>query len=96
MSPGTSKLAAFASAIHRLLGSDLVGQRAWRVRHRPPLVRVIEVLEGRVVPATILVTSLLDSGPGSLRAGVEQANLAPDRDTIAFDPSVADRLGAHV
>ena len=34
----------------------------------------LEHLEGRVVPSTILVTSLLDSGRGTLRAAIEKAN----------------------
>jgi hypothetical protein len=48
----------------------------------------LEPLEGRVVPATIPVTSLADAGPGTLRAAIEQANLDPAPDTITFDPSV--------
>ena len=34
----------------------------------------LEHLETRVVPSTILVTSLLDSGHGTLRAAIERAN----------------------
>jgi hypothetical protein len=34
----------------------------------------LEQLEGRAVPSTLLVTTLLDSGQGSLRAAVEAAN----------------------
>ena len=47
------------------------------------------------MPATILVTSLLDSGRGTLRAAIEKANLVPNNresrahaDTIEFACSV--------
>ena len=50
--------------------------------------RYLERLEGRVVPATIAVTSLGDAGAGSLRAAIEQANLDPAMDTITFDATV--------
>src|SRR5262249_49149359 len=36
----------------------------------------------------ILVTSLGDAGPGTLRAAIVQANLDPAPDTITFDPAV--------
>jgi hypothetical protein len=56
---------------------------------RPTLPR-LEVLEGREVPATFLVTNLNDSGPGSFRAALAAANdeLAnPGEDTITFADS---------
>ncbi len=56
---------------------------------------MLERLESRVVPATILVTSLLDAGHGTLRAAIEKANQHPQHsggqthsDTIKFSPSV--------
>src|SRR5271165_4597836 len=65
---------------------------------RPPSVSrrlTLESLESRVVPSTILVTSLLDSGPGSLRTAIIKANRDPSHsgshthsDTITFARSV--------
>src|SRR5262249_1079696 len=56
---------------------------------RPPSRPLsLEPLEGRVVPATIPVTSLADAGPGTLRAAIMRANLDPAPDTITFAPSV--------
>ena len=88
-------LDGFRSAMHRLLGWDFVARRVPGVRRRLALVGAIERLEGRVVPATILVTSLLNSGCGTLRAAIEKANLAPNNrgsgahgDTIKFAHSV--------
>jgi hypothetical protein len=49
------------------------------LRHRP----VLEALEARTVLSTFTVTSLGDSGAGSLRDAVQQANANPDS-TIQF------------
>lgn len=51
-------------------------------RSRPQL----EVLEARVVPSTLTVTSTADSGTGSLRAEIAAAQ---NGDTIVFDPSLS-------
>ena len=78
--------------MHRLLGSASVGRRVSGVRRRSARIWVIETLEDRVVPATIPVTSLLDSGAGTLRAAIEQANRAPNHDTITFARSLAGTI----
>ncbi|MEM1346602.1 MAG: calcium-binding protein, partial [Pseudomonadota bacterium] len=39
--------------------------------------------------ATFTVTTLTDSGAGSLRQAVSEANAAPGRDTVVFDPGLA-------
>lgn len=44
----------------------------------------IEPLEARIAPATFLVTNTLDSGPGSLRQAIINANLLNGTDTIGF------------
>ncbi len=63
-----------------------------RQSKRKPFLGV-ELLEGRDVPATTFtVSTLADSGTGSLRDAIARANdegtnLGPD--TIVFDPSLA-------
>jgi hypothetical protein len=50
-----------------------------------------DLLEDRVVPATLLVTSLADTGPGSLRNAIAQANVDAGNgssDTIDFAASL--------
>jgi predicted outer membrane repeat protein len=42
--------------------------------------------------ATFTVTSLADSGSGSLRAAVAEANAAPGTDTIRFQPGLAGTI----
>src|SRR6266540_213772 len=44
----------------------------------------LEVLEDRTVPSTFTVTTLADSGPGSLRAAITAANTNPGADVIRF------------
>ena len=46
----------------------------------------LDALEARLAPAYI-VTSLLDSGPGSLRQAVLDANAHAGPDQIQFDPT---------
>jgi hypothetical protein len=48
----------------------------------------LEQLESRSAPATLTVTTLNDSGPGSLRAAIDTANLDSISDRIVFDPSI--------
>ena len=45
----------------------------------------LELLEAREVPATFIVQNSNDSGLGSLRAAINQANAAPGPDTIEFN-----------
>jgi hypothetical protein len=48
----------------------------------------LQLLEDRTTPALIPVTNLLDTGAGSLRAAIAQANTNPDFDVIVFDAAV--------
>src|SRR5204862_114093 len=50
----------------------------------------IERLEDRTVPSTLTVGNLADSGPGSLRAVIVDANANPGADLIHFAPSARD------
>src|SRR5262245_38214583 len=52
----------------------------------------LESLDGRIVPSTFHVTTLGDSGAGSLRAAVARANSHPGADTIDFDPGLAGTI----
>jgi titin len=58
-------------------------------RFRPHL----EGLEDRTAPAVLMVTNTLDTGPGSLRQAILDANATPGTDTIAFNIPGA---GPHV
>src|SRR5262249_51194626 len=56
-----------------------------RQQRRPVTARLsFELLEDRTVPSTFTVLNLADSGAGSLRQAVLDANAAPGADTIAF------------
>jgi hypothetical protein len=60
----------------------------------PPYRPALEALQERQVPSTLTVTSPLDSGSGSLRAAVSQANFDAahgQSDTITF----AERLNGQ-
>ncbi len=77
------------SLIASLCGYD---RKDKRLRHRSARRRAFlpgpEALEGRVVLSTLNVTNNLDSGPGSLRQAVLDANSATGPDTILFAGSV--------
>ena len=49
----------------------------------------LEVLEDRTVPTNLLVTSLADSGAGSLREAITTANSTRGSDVITFDPKLS-------
>src|SRR5262245_41836428 len=50
----------------------------------------VEPLEDRTVPSTFTVRNLADSGPGSLRQAILDANDRPGADTIRFAPAASD------
>src|SRR5262245_11582951 len=50
----------------------------------------IEVLEDRTLPSTFTVLNFLDSGPGSLREAILDANTEPGADLIRFAPEARD------
>jgi predicted outer membrane repeat protein len=62
-------------------GTSSARRRSSRSKFAPRLFP----LESRALPATFVVTSPLDGGPGTLRDAVLQANGAVGADTIAFD-----------
>jgi hypothetical protein len=61
------------------------GKKSPRPRRAIPR---LETFEERAVPATLTVTNALDSGAGSLRQAVLDANDAAGPDAIVFHPSV--------
>src|SRR6187551_1392599 len=65
------------------------GEEHRRAAKAAPATRLgIEHLEDRTVPSTFTVNTLADSGPGSLRAAVADANANPGADLIRFAGSV--------
>jgi hypothetical protein len=60
-----------------------------RLTRRPQARPRLVPLEDRVAPATFTVTNTNDSGAGSLRTCVSQANAAAGADAIAFSTSTA-------
>jgi hypothetical protein len=50
------------------------------------------MLEDRLVPAMITVSSLADAGPNTLRAAITQADLDTTPDTITFAPTVSGTI----
>ncbi len=74
--------------------SDLRG--GGRLASRPSRRRdrrewTVESLEGRTLLSTYTVVSLNDSGTGTLRWAITQANQDPKNDTIKFSPGLADQ-----
>src|SRR5262245_52558462 len=66
------------------------GHRPARLRKRALAARLsVERLEDRTVPSTFTVRNLADSGPGSLRQAVLDANANPGADLIAFAPAAS-------
>src|SRR5262245_34633906 len=74
-------------------------RRQPRPRRRPaaprrPCVLRLEVLEDRSLPSVLTVTTLEDSGAGSLRQAILDANADPDQDTITFEVQGTINLSA--
>ena len=60
-------------------------------RRRSPASRLyLEALEDRRLLSTFSVLNFLDSGPGSLREAITNANGAPGADLISFAPAARD------
>src|SRR5262249_7691390 len=69
---------------------------SWRGRHRPPVPRFVPrllALEDRTLPSVFTVAHLADSGPGSLRPAVLDANANPGFDLIVFAPAAHGTIG---
>src|SRR5205823_1787151 len=67
------------------------GHRPTRLRKRALAARLsVERLEDRTVPSTFMVGNLSDSGTGSLRQAILDANGNPGADLIRFAPAARD------
>ena len=67
------------------------GHRPTRLRKRAMAAQLsVERLEDRTVPSTFTVLNLADSGPGSLRQAILDANANPGADLIRFAPAARD------
>jgi len=64
--------------------------------HLRRIVSEIEPLEARIAPATIVVTTLADTGDGtgSLRSAIDEANSTLGADTITFAESGTIKLAS--
>lgn len=85
-----AELGAHAAAIdqHRLaLGTPERGRRVERF-----LAELAERDASAAAPGRHLVTTLADSGPGSLRDAIDAANALPGMDLIEFDPALSGTL----
>ena len=63
-----------------------------RAAPRPRARPALSVLEGRLAPAVFTVTTLNDSGAGSLRDAIAQANASPGADAIIVQPGLAGTI----
>ena len=79
-SPSSSRLPKSSSRSLRRAARE----SSW---HRGQFRPRLEVLEGRAVPAVFPVTTLADSGLGSLRQAILDANGTPGDDTITVEAS---------
>src|SRR5215471_16006610 len=84
----------FRSAF-RLPKSTLTGAPArpkgGRACRRHPALRLqLDALEDRALPSTFTVLSLADTGPGSLRQAISDANAHSGADLIRFAPAARD------
>jgi hypothetical protein len=64
------------------------GKRQGSAPKRPAFRPRLEALEDRCVPSALTVTNNLDSGKGSLRYQIAQAEKSNGKDTIVFAPSL--------
>src|SRR5262245_51539888 len=65
------------------------GHHPIRLRKRAMAAQLsVERLEDRTVPSAYVVGNVADSGPGSLRAAITDANTNPGADVVTFAPSL--------
>src|SRR5262249_14390005 len=87
------RLSSWLRSARSLLGPSGTenGHHPTRLRKRALAARLsVERLEDRTVPSTFTVRNLADSGPGSLRQAILDANDRPGADTIRFAPAARD------
>src|SRR5262249_40600280 len=75
----------------RVLSGTETGRRPSRLRKRPIAAQLnVTRLEDRTVPSSFTVLNLADSGLGSLRAAIADANANPGADLIVFAREARD------
>jgi hypothetical protein len=82
------------SWLHRLLKRKS-GPAPRTGRTKPGHARrapALECLSDRIVPSAFHVSTLADTGAGSLRAAVAQANAHPGADVIVFDDGLTGTI----
>src|SRR5262245_2083628 len=80
-------------SVFRSVSKWLQGRRPVTPVRKPARPRPgLESLDARLVPAAFHVTTLADSGDGSLRAAVAQANAHAGADTIDFQPGLTGTI----
>src|SRR5207248_8001248 len=81
----------FCKGMHRLAQSPEHGRRVGAAPKARVRLRV-EQLEGRTVPSVFTVTNTADSGGGSLRQAIFNANTMPGADTVVFKATVSGTI----
>src|SRR5262245_34855063 len=69
----------------KLLARWMAPSKPLPIRRRVRVRLILETLEDRATPATFTVTTNADTGAGSLRDAITQANAATTDDVIVFD-----------
>ena len=88
-----SALSALKSAVlNQPVNCGLAARRQSKGHRRSVRKWAIERLENWVVPSTIMVMNIDDSGAGSLRAAIQQADVEAAQDTITFASSVTGTI----
>src|SRR5687768_6134507 len=67
-------------------------ERLWRLPRPVAALLLGGLVAGRVAAATFTVSDLSNSGPGSLRQAVLEANVAAGPDVIAFQPGLTGTI----
>ena len=64
-------------------------RRLAKQNRTPTFAPRLEVMEDRTMPSTFMVENLADSGGGSLRQAIVDANAMPGTDQIDFAPAAS-------
>jgi hypothetical protein len=77
-------------SLRQLIRSWFTWRKQGTIRRKPASTRLAtETLEDRLAPATFAVINTNDSGAGSLRQAIMDANASAGADVIAFNTAYA-------